>query len=148
MDLSNLKPPAGAVKKKRRLGRGPGSGHGKTAGRGHKGQKSRSGASIPARFEGGQMPIHRRLPKRGFTNIFRVEYTLVKVGDLARFDAGTVVDTAKFLESGLLRNPKSMVKVLSDGELSVALTVKADKFSKAAQEKITAAGGTVEINSK
>jgi large subunit ribosomal protein L15 len=144
MDLSNLKPPAGAKKSRKRVGRGHGSGTGKTSGRGHKGQKSRSGAKISPRFEGGQMPLQRRLPKRGFTNIFRTEYTLVKVGDLARFEAGTVVDLEKLKESGLIRNLKMPVKVLSDGELSVALTVKAHKFSKAAQEKITAAGGTVE----
>ena len=144
MDLSNLKPPAGAVKKTKRLGRGPGSGTGKTAGRGHKGQKSRSGASIRPGFEGGQMPLQRRLPKRGFNNIFRTEYTLVKVGDLARFDAGDVVDPDKLLEVGIIKNLRSRIKVLSDGELTVALTVKAHKFSKAAQEKIVAAGGTVE----
>jgi large subunit ribosomal protein L15 len=144
MDLSNLKPPAGAKKSKKRVGRGIGSGSGKTAGRGHKGQKSRSGAKISPRFEGGQMPLQRRLPKKGFTNIFRTEYTLVKVADLARFEAGTVVDLEKMKESGLIRNLKMPVKVLSDGEITVALTVKAHKFSKAAQEKITAAGGTVE----
>ncbi len=144
MDLSNLKPPAGAKKARKRIGRGIGSGTGKTSGRGHKGQKSRSGAKISPRFEGGQMPLQRRLPKKGFTNIFRTEYTLVKVADLATFDAGTVVDLEKMMESGLIRNLKMPVKVLSDGEITVALTVKAHKFSKAAQEKITAAGGTVE----
>ena len=144
MDLSNLKPPAGALKKGKRLGRGPGSGRGKTAGKGHKGQKSRSGAKIPPTFEGGQMPLQRRLPKRGFTNIFRIEYVIIKVADLSRFEAGTVVDPEKMVENGLISNLRKPVKILSDGELSVALTVKAHKFSKAAQEKITAAGGTVE----
>ena len=144
MDLSQLKPPKGAITKKKRLGRGPGSGKRKTAGEGSKGQKSRSGAKISPRFEGGQMPLHRRLPKRGFTNIFRTEYALIKVRDLERFEAGTVVDPEKMLEVGVIRNLKKPVKVLSDGELSVALTVKAHKFSKAAREKIVAAGGTVE----
>lgn len=144
MDLSNLKPPAGQDKKKTRVGRGHGCGKGKTCGRGHKGQKSRSGASIRPGFEGGQMPLQRRLPKRGFHNIFRKEYTLVKVGDLATFEAGSVIDPEKLLESGLIRNLKQPVKILSDGEITVAITVKANKFSKAALEKIAAAGGTVE----
>lgn len=144
MDLSNLKKPDGAVKNRKRVGRGPGSGKGKTAGRGHKGQKSRSGVSLRPGFEGGQMPLQRRLPKRGFTNINRIEFTIIKVGDLARFEAGTVVDPEMMVQSGLVRNLKSPIKILSDGDLSVALTVKANKFSKAAQEKITAAGGTVE----
>ena len=144
MDLSNLKPPAGSSKNRKRVGRGHGSGTGKTSGKGHKGQKSRSGAKIRPGFEGGQMPLQRRLPKRGFTNIFRKDYVLVKVGDMARFEAGTVVDPEKMVEVGMIKNLKKPVKVLSDGELSVAVTIKAHKFSKAAQEKIAAAGGTVE----
>lgn len=144
MDLSNLKPPAGAVKKGKRLGRGPGSGRGKTSGRGHKGQKSRSGASINPAFEGGQMPLQRRLPKRGFTNIFKKEFALIKIADLARFEAGTVVDPKLLVEAGMVRQLKDGIKILSDGDLAVALTVKAHKFSKAAMKKITDAGGTVE----
>ncbi len=144
MDLSNIKSPAGQSKTRNRVGRGHGSGNGKTCGRGHKGQKSRSGASIRPGFEGGQMPLQRRLPKRGFTNIFKKEFTLVKIKDLDIFEAGDVVDAQKMLENGLIRNLKKRVKVLSDGEISKAITVKANKFSKAASEKITAAGGTVE----
>ena len=144
MDLSNIKSPAGQSKTRNRVGRGHGSGNGKTCGRGHKGQKSRSGASIRPGFEGGQMPLQRRLPKRGFTNIFKNEFTLVKIKDLDIFEAGDVVDAQKMLENGLIRNLKKRVKVLSDGEISKAITVKANKFSKAASEKITAAGGTVE----
>ena len=137
MELSNLKPPAGSAKNRKRVGRGHGSGTGKTSGRGHKGQKSRSGAKIRPGFEGGQMPLQRRLPKRGFTNIFRKEFVIVKVGDMARFDAGTVVDPEKMVEVGMIKNLKKPVKVLSDGELKVAVTIKAHKFSKAAQEKIS-----------
>ena len=144
MELSNLKPPAGSAKKGKRLGRGPGSGKGKTSGRGNNGQKSRSGGSIPPRFEGGQMPLQRRLPKRGFNNIFRTEYNLIKVGDLARFEAGETIDPQRMVQAGLVHNLRGKIKVLSDGDLAVALTVKAHKFSKAAQEKITAAGGTIE----
>ncbi len=144
MDLSNLKPPAGSQKNNRRVGRGPGSGHGKTSGRGHKGQKSRSGAKIGPRFEGGQMPLQRRLPKRGFTNIFKKEFCLVKVGDLGRFEAGAVVDPAALIQAGIVRKYADGIKILADGEINVSLTVKAHKFSKAAIEKIKAAGGTIE----
>ena len=144
LNLSNLSPNPGSRKNRKRVGRGPGSGHGKTACRGHKGYKSRSGSSVPAGFEGGQMPLHRRLPKRGFTNIFRKEYALVKVGDLNRFEAGTTVDREALVASGLVKKKAAAVKLLADGELDRALTVKVDKASAAARSKVEAAGGTVE----
>jgi large subunit ribosomal protein L15 len=144
MDLSNLKPPKGASRKRKRVGRGPGSGLGKTAGRGAKGAKSRSGFKRKRGFEGGQMPLHRRMPKRGFFNPFRVEYAVVNLDDLgAKFAAGTVV-TPELLRKTRLVSTKQKIKVLSRGELAVALTVKAHKFSAKAAEKIAAAGGSVE----
>lgn len=145
--LSRLQPPKGAVKKKKRVGRGPGSGLGKTAGRGHKGQHARAGAGPHPRFEGGQMPLQRRLPKRGFTNLFRQEYHVVNVRDLQAFSAGSVVDVETLALRGLA--PSNLnnagVKVLGDGEINVALTVRAHRFSAAAREKIEAAGGTAEV---
>jgi large subunit ribosomal protein L15 len=144
MDLSNLKPPKGATRKRKRVGRGPGSGLGKTAGRGAKGAKSRSGFKRKRGFEGGQMPLHRRMPKRGFFNPFRVEYAVVNLDDLgAKFAAGTVV-TPELLRETRLVSTKQKIKVLSRGELAVALTVKAHKFSGKAAERIVAAGGSVE----
>jgi large subunit ribosomal protein L15 len=144
MDLSNLKPPKGANRKRKRVGRGPGSGLGKTAGRGAKGAKSRSGFKRKRGFEGGQMPLHRRMPKRGFFNPFRVEYAVVNLDDLgAKFAAGTVV-TPELLRETRLVSTKQKIKVLSRGDLAVALTVKAHKFSAKAAEKIAAAGGSVE----
>lgn len=144
MDLSNLKPPKGANRKRKRVGRGPGSGLGKTAGRGAKGAKSRSGFKRKRGFEGGQMPLHRRMPKRGFFNPFRVEYAVVNLDDLAaKFPAGTVV-TPELLRETRLVSTKQKIKVLSRGDLAVALTVKAHKFSAKASEKIVAAGGSVE----
>jgi large subunit ribosomal protein L15 len=144
MELSNLKPKKGARHAKKRLGRGPGSGHGKTAGRGEKGQKSRSGYSGKRGFEGGQMPLHRRLPKRGFTNIFKKDYAVVNVSDLERFDNGASVDEAMLRQAGLVKGSHDGVKVLGDGELSKKLTVSATKFSKSAKEIIEKAGGTVQ----
>ena len=145
MDLSELKPPEGATQAKKRVGRGYGSGSGVTSGRGHKGQKSRSGFRRKRGFEGGQMPLHRRLPKRGFFNPFRVEYEVVNLDTLdERFDAGTEVTPALLRERGLIR-AKKLVKVLARGELETALTVKAHKFSKQATEKIAAAGGRSEV---
>lgn len=144
--LARLKPPKGAVKKRRRVGRGTGSGHGKTCGRGHKGQRSRSGGGPHPRFEGGQMPIERRLPKRGFTNIFRKEYAVLNLRELDQFDAGSTVDVETLSAQGFL--PKQLgagLKILGDGELTKALTVRAHRFSKSAREKIEAAGGTVEV---
>jgi large subunit ribosomal protein L15 len=144
MDLSNLKPPKGANRKRKRVGRGPGSGLGKTAGRGSKGAQSRSGYKQKRGFEGGQMPLHRRLPKRGFHNPFRVEYAVVNLDDLAaRFAAGAVV-TPDVLRAERLVTTRQPIKVLARGEIAIALTVKAHKFSGKAAEKIAAAGGSAE----
>ncbi len=145
MSLSNLRPPKGAKHAKKRIGRGQGSGNGKTAGRGHKGAKSRSGFKFKRGFEGGQMPLHRRVPKRGFHNPFRVEYEVVNLDTLsARFDAGTTVTPALLLERGLMSGAERLVKVLARGEVDKALTVHAHKFSGKAAEKIVAAGGKAE----
>jgi large subunit ribosomal protein L15 len=144
-ELSNLKPVPGSQKARTRVGRGQGSGLGKTAGRGTKGQQARGGYSRAAGFEGGQMPLKRRLPKVGFTNIFAKDYTEVNVGQLASFAAGSVVDAKVLHESGVIsRIGKDGVKVLGNGELAVALTVKVAKVSAGAAAKIQAAGGTVE----
>ena len=142
MELSNLKPKKGARHAKKRVGRGPGSGHGKTSARGEKGQKSRSGYSGKRGFEGGQMPLHRRLPKRGFTNIFKKDYAVVNVSDLERFDSGATIDETALRQAGLVKGQHDGVKVLGDGELSKKLTVSATKFSKSAREIIEKAGGT------
>ena len=144
MKLHELKPSPGARQARKRVGRGPGSGLGKTAGRGHKGQKSRSGYSRMRGFEGGQMPLHRRLPKRGFTNIFRTEYRTVNVERLNAFEAGSVVDPAVLQRAGLLRKGRGRVKVLGNGDLGVALTVRAHRFTGSATQKIQAAGGRAE----
>jgi len=144
LNLSNLSPQPGSRKNRKRVGRGPGSGHGKTATRGHKGYKSRSGSSVPPGFEGGQMPLHRRLPKRGFTNIFRKEYAIVNVGDLNRFEAGSTVDRDALVASGLVKKNAAAVKLLANGELDRALTVKVDKVSGSARSKVESAGGKVE----
>jgi len=144
-ELHNLKPAEGATKKRKRVGRGPGSGNGKTAGRGHKGQRSRSGYSRRYGFEGGQMPLVRRIPKRGFTNIFRVGYQVVNLRDLDRvFADGDTVSPQLLEEKGLIRGGKKPVKVLAAGELSKKLTVQAHAFSKNAQASIEAAGGSCE----
>ncbi len=142
MELNNLKPTKGARHAKKRVGRGPGSGHGKTAGRGEKGQKSRSGYSGKRGFEGGQMPLHRRIPKRGFTNIFKKDYAVVNVSDLERFDNGATIDETALRAAGLVKGQNDGVKILGDGELSKKLTVSATKFSKSAREIIEKAGGT------
>ena len=144
MELNNLKPALGSTKDRKRIGRGPGSGHGKTATKGHKGQKARSGGSIKAGFEGGQMPMQRRLPKRGFTPLQRKEYAIVNLGQLEVFDAGTSIDLELLVKSGLVSKVLDGIKVLAKGELTKSLTVKAHKFSNAAKDKITAAGGTIE----
>ena len=144
-ELHNLKPAAGATKKRKRIGRGPGSGTGKTAGRGPKGQRSRSGYSRRYGFEGGQMPLVRRIPKRGFTNIFRVGYQVVNLRDLDRvFADGDTVDIEKLTENGLIRGDKKPVKILAAGELSKKLTVRAHAFSVNAKASIEAAGGSCE----
>lgn len=145
MKLNELKPVEGARHYKKRVGRGTGSGMGKTATRGHKGQNARSGGGVRPAFEGGQTPLFKRLPKRGFTNINRVDYAVINVEDLNCFEAGTVVDTALLQAKGLVNKEYEGVKVLGNGELNVALTVKAKKFSKSASEKISAAGGTIEV---
>ena len=144
MDLSNLKPASGSTKNRKRLGRGPSSGTGKTAGKGHKGQKARSGGSIKPGFEGGQMPLQRRLPKRGFTSLNKKVYALVNLRDLDQFEAGSIVSLDTLGQAGLVGSVQDGVKILGDGELSKALTVQAHKFSKAAAEKIAAAGGKAE----
>ena len=144
MELSNLKPKKGARHAKKRVGRGPGSGHGKTSSRGEKGQKSRSGYSRQIGFEGGQMPLHRRLPKRGFTNIFKKDYAVVNLADLERFDNGATVDEAALRQAGLVKGQNDGIKVLGNGKLSKKLTVAATKFSATAKSAIEAAGGTVQ----
>jgi large subunit ribosomal protein L15 len=146
MDLSNLKPPKGMKHPKKRIGRGQGSGNGKTAGRGHKGAKSRSGFKFKRGFEGGQMPLHRRVPKRGFHNPFRVEYEVVNLDLLAtKFDAGTVVTPELLREQGLVARGTSPIKILARGDISKKLTVRAHKFSGKASEKLQAAGGNAEV---
>jgi large subunit ribosomal protein L15 len=141
--LNNLSPSKGSRKNKKRIGRGPGSGFGKTAGRGHKGARSRSGFTSKPGFEGGQMPLHRRLPKRGFTNIFKKEYTIISLADLSRFDEGTTVNNTVLLEAGLIAKIDELVKVLANGEIAKGLTVEVEKISQGAREKIVAAGGAV-----
>jgi len=143
--LHELKPPKGSRTRATRVGRGIGSGSGKTSGRGHKGQKSRSGSGIRPGFEGGQMPLYRRLPKRGFTNIFRKEIVTINVAALNRFDGGTEVTPELLLETGVIKAVKDGVKILGEGDLDRALTVKAHSFSKKALEKIAAAGGKAEV---
>jgi large subunit ribosomal protein L15 len=144
MNLSTLKAPRKANEKKKRVGRGMGSGMGKTSTRGHKGQRSRSGSRMMRGFEGGQMPLHRRLPKRGFTNIFRVEYEVVNLERLADLNQ-TEITPEVLHKAGVISSKKTLVKVLGQGELSKALTVSAHKFSKSAQEKIEKAGGKIEV---
>jgi len=143
MNLSNIHAPKKATEKRKRVGRGMGSGMGKTSTRGHKGQRSRSGSRMIRGFEGGQMPLHRRMPKRGFTNIFRKEYAIVSLDKLAALGETTI--TPEVLRKAGVVKTKLPVKVLGDGELTTALTVSAHKFSKSAQEKITKAGGKVEV---
>jgi len=145
MKLNELKSPAGATHRVKRVGRGIGSGHGKTSTRGHKGQKARSGGGVRPGFEGGQMPLQRRLPKRGFTNIFKKYYAVVNVGDLERFEDGTVVTPELLREAGLVNKAKDGVKILGSGELTKKLTVQAHRFSQQAEEKITARGGQIEV---
>ena len=144
MMLHELKPAAGSNKAAKRKGRGAASGNGKTAGYGHKGQKARSGVK-KAGFEGGQMPLQRRLPKRGFNNIFATVYTTVKISDLGKFEAGSVVDVNALLEKGVIKKVNDGVKVLGNGELTKALTVKLDAYTASAKEKIEKAGGKAEV---
>ena len=145
MDLSNLKPAPGSKKKRKRVGRGDGSGHGKTSCRGHKGQGARSGGNTPPGFEGGQMPLQRRVPKRGFRNPFRKSAAIVNLGQLEVFSSGSEVTPEILLERGLVRGKDERVKILGDGSLSKPLTVKAHGFSSKAKEKIEALGGKAEL---
>lgn len=145
LELHGLKPAKGANKKRKRVGRGPGSGHGKTATRGEKGQKSRSGFSQKAGFEGGQMPLHRRIPKHGFTNKFAKEYAVLNVKELNRFEDGTEVTPELLTQKGLVKKGKDGVRILGEGELSRKLTVRAHHFSGSAKQKIEQAGGSVEV---
>jgi len=146
MKLHELSPAAGSTKERKRIGRGPASGQGKTAGKGHKGQKARAGRGPRIGFEGGQMPLQRRIPKRGFNNIFRKEYAIVNLGTLEElFEAGATVDYEALSAAGLLKKKLSGLKILGDGELTKSLTVKAAKFSATAKAAIEAAGGTAEV---
>lgn len=145
MKINQLKPPGGAIKKRKRVGRGPGSGHGKTACRGHKGSNSRSGGGVPPGFEGGQMPLKRRLPKRGFNNIFKKKFANINIRDLARFEKGSVVDLQTLITSGVIKRPHAGIKVLGEGKINYPLTLKVHRCSKAAKEKIESAGGKLEI---
>lgn len=145
MRLGEIRVPEGATKKRKIVGRGPGSGHGKTSTRGQKGQKSRSGAHIHPEFEGGQMPLIRRVPKRGFTNRFKKISQVVNLSQLTSFKENSVVSPVELCKEGIIKDEKSAVKVLGDGEISKAITVKAQAFSTAASEKIAKAGGKTEI---
>jgi large subunit ribosomal protein L15 len=144
MELKNLRPSIGSTKDRKRIGRGTGSGHGKTATKGHKGQKARSGGSIKAGFEGGQMPLQRRLPKRGFTPIDRIEYSLVNISQLDLFETGSIINIEALVSKGLIKSERFAVKILGNGDISKPLKVSANKFSQSAKDKIIAAGGTIE----
>jgi len=145
MRLNDLSPVNGSKKRKKRLGRGPGSGHGGTSCKGHKGQKARSGASIRPGFEGGQMPLHRRVPKRGFTNIFKKEYEVINVKDLDRFKTTSSVDINMLKNSGLIKCENNLIKLLGDGEIAFPIQIKVHRATKTAREKIGSAGGKVEL---
>jgi large subunit ribosomal protein L15 len=145
MRLNELSPPIGSRRNRKRLGRGVGSGQGKTAGRGTKGQNSRSGGGVRPGFEGGQMPLHRRLPKRGFTNIFKKKIAVVNIRDLSRFESGTIVDEIALVRIGLVKGPRDGIKLLGQGEIKTPLTIRINGVSKNAREKVIAAGGNVEV---
>lgn len=145
MYLHELKPAPGSTKSKKRVGRGTGSGLGKTSGRGMNGQNSRAGGGVRPGFEGGQMPLFRRIPKRGFKNINRIEWTIINVETLNRFDSGTVVTPVLLVECGLVKDVRDGIKILGNGELTKELTVKANKFTQSAIDKIKAAGGSAEV---
>ena len=144
MELNNLRPSIGSTKNRKRIGRGTGSGHGKTATKGHKGQKARSGGSIKAGFEGGQMPLQRRLPKRGFTPLDRVVFSLVNVSQLDIYESGEVIDAMSLVSKGLIKSTRYAVKILGNGDITKSLKITANKFSQSAKEKIIAAGGSIE----
>jgi large subunit ribosomal protein L15 len=145
MKLNEIGPAKGAVKKRKRIGCGPGSGHGKTSTRGHKGQNSRSGGGVPPWFEGGQMPLQRRLPKRGFNNIFRVKYQIVNLDDLSRFESGAKINRGSLIEAGLVKKASLPVKILGRGEVKAALDVEVDRISAGAAKAIRNAGGSVSL---
>jgi len=145
MKINDLSPVKGSKKKKKRIGRGPGSGHGKTACRGHKGQKSRSGGGPRPGFEGGQMPLQRRLPKRGFVNIFKKHYNIINVEDLNRFEPNSTLNMEVLKEAGLVKKIRYGIKLLGNGEISHPVVISVDRVSKTAKEKIHAAGGKVEV---
>lgn len=143
--IHELAPAEGSKKKRKRVGRGPGSGHGKTSCRGHKGQNARSGGGTPPGFEGGQMPLQRRVPKRGFTNIFKKQYNIINVRDLNRFEPDSSLDKESLIAAGLVKRKRDDVKLLGDGEISRALVIKVSKASQIARQKIEAAGGKIEV---
>jgi len=145
MRLNELSPAKGSKKAKRRLGRGPGSGSGTTAGKGTKGENSRAGGGVRPGFEGGQMPLHRRLPKRGFTNIFAKRVAAINIRDLAEFESGSVIDEKLLREKGLVKNRADIIKLLGQGEIKHPLTVKVNRVSESARAKIESAGGTIEV---
>jgi large subunit ribosomal protein L15 len=144
MELNNLRPSIGSTKNRKRIGRGTGSGHGKTATKGHKGQKARSGGSIKAGFEGGQMPLQRRLPKRGFTPLDRVVFSLVNISQLDIYESGEVIDAMSLVSKGLIKSTRNAVKILGNGDINKSLKITANKFSQSAKDKIIAAGGSIE----
>lgn len=146
MKLSELKPSRGSRKRRKVVGRGPGSGHGKTSCRGHKGQKSRSGGNLPIWFEGGQMPLQRRLPKRGFRNIFKKEYSIINLDDLKSFDEGLTITPELLLEKRIIKKIKDGIKILGNGDINKPVIIKATKISESAKEKIEAAGGKIVID--
>ena len=145
MKLNELLPPEGSRRTRKRVGRGVGSGHGKTAGRGTKGHNSRSGGGVRPGFEGGQMPLHRRLPKGGFTNIFKKKIAVINIRDLAKFESGNIVDEAALIRVGLVKGRRDGIKLLGKGEINIPLTIKVNEVSKNAREKIIAAGGNIEV---
>jgi len=145
MRVHDLSPADGSRKKRKRVGRGPGSGHGKTSCRGHKGQKSRSGGGVSRGFEGGQMPLQRRLPKRGFANLFKKEYSVINIKDLQRFAPDSTLDREAFIQAGLIKKNKNRIKILATGEITIPLHLKVDKVSEIAKQKIESAGGKIEL---
>ena len=145
MKLNELLPPEGSRGTRKRVGRGVGSGKGKTAGRGTKGHNSRSGGGVRPGFEGGQMPLHRRLPKRGFTNIFKKKVAVINIRDLERFESGSIVDEAALIRAGLVKGQRDGIKLLGQGQINIPLTIKVNGVSKNAREKIIAAGGNIEV---
>jgi large subunit ribosomal protein L15 len=145
MRLNDLSPSIGSKKKKKRIGRGPGSGHGGTSCKGDKGQKARSGASIRPGFEGGQMPLHRRIPKRGFCNIFKKEYEVINIKDLQRFEGTSHVDVEILKKSGLIKSERNLIKLLGDGEVTFPLNIKVHRATRTAVEKVESSGGKVEL---